>query len=213
MPPGLQESNHPCRSLPDKAGKLYGNRAKKPFPSGEKGFQAAVQILSDPAIHSLGKSELPLYNQEEMFDHTAYGCFPVFDLPFPVNLLLLSGLLVLSSLARSSVTKPDQGTAVRNPFESDENNYDEDLTGQRLRRSPCKKHSAPYRYTRKDSHRQDTDVSPTHASLFSVSIRTNLCVRSRTIVVWMASHTINARLPHRSVPDFVVRIARSFAFF
>ena len=93
----------------------------------------AVQILSDPAIHSLGKSELPLYNQEEMFDHTAYGRFPVFDLPFPVNLLLLSGLLVLSSLARSSVTKPDQGTAVRNPFESDENNYDEDLTGQRLR--------------------------------------------------------------------------------
>ena len=117
------------------------------------------------------------------------------------------------SLARSSVTKPDQGTAVRNPFESDENNYDEDLTGQRLRRSPCKKHSAPYRYTRKDSHRQDTDVSPTHASLFSVSIRTNLCVRSRTIVVWMASHTINARLPHRSVPDFVIRIARSFPFF
>ena len=52
--------------------------------AGEQHIEA-VQVLPDPAIHSLGKSELPLDDQKGMPDHASYGRFPVPDLPLPID--------------------------------------------------------------------------------------------------------------------------------
>lgn len=59
-------------------------RTHEDIGAGEQHVQA-VQILPDPPVHGFGKPELPLDDQEGMFDHASHGRFPVLDLPFPVN--------------------------------------------------------------------------------------------------------------------------------
>ena len=50
-----------------------------------------IHVLSNSPIRRLAVSELPLDDQERMFDLASYGCFPVLNLPFPINPLIVLG--------------------------------------------------------------------------------------------------------------------------
>ena len=50
-----------------------------------------IHVLGNSPIRCLAVSELPLDDQEHVFDLASYRCFPVFDLLFPVNSLVVLG--------------------------------------------------------------------------------------------------------------------------
>ena len=59
-------------------------RAHEDIGTGKQ-HEKAIQILFDPSIHGFGKPELPLDNQEGVFNHASHGRFPMLDFPLLVN--------------------------------------------------------------------------------------------------------------------------------